>query len=152
MVAVKLAAKAAELAGGRPTRELWRDAKGIRKSLKQQLQSMAVGRDYCMYCGDGIGSDIDHHEPIARNPARTEQTIKVCGLNRPLLERGRQLAFNQVRYAVRAWWEAHSSADLESVAQALWTLRDQPHADVLHAMLRQAELPGARDIFEVMTS
>jgi hypothetical protein len=77
-----------------------------------------------------------------------EQTIKVCGLNRPLLERGRQLAFSQVRYAVRAWSDAHASADMESAARALWTLRDQPHADVLQAMFRQVDLPGARDIFD----
>ncbi|SFG77268.1 hypothetical protein SAMN04489731_101427 [Amycolatopsis regifaucium] len=29
----------------------------------------------------------------------------------------------------------------------VWTLLDQPHADVLHAMLRQAGMPGARAVF-----
>lgn len=32
---------------------------------------MAVGREFCMYCGDNRGLDIDHFEPIARNPLRT---------------------------------------------------------------------------------
>jgi hypothetical protein len=156
-----------------------------------------------MYCGDGLGSSVDHHEPVARNPRRAfdwlnhllacdycnshhkrdrypvdadgnallldptaedplehlflvlsigkyraltekgRQTIEVCGLNRPLLERGRAAAVHQVAALVTHWW----LGDADVRRSALWTLRDQPHADVLHAMLRQATLPGARTIF-----
>ncbi|MFD1364783.1 HNH endonuclease family protein [Actinoplanes sichuanensis] len=32
---------------------------------------MAPGAERCMYCGDNQGTDIDHHEPMARDPLRT---------------------------------------------------------------------------------
>ncbi|WP_207401054.1 HNH endonuclease [Actinomadura roseirufa] len=32
---------------------------------------MAIGREFCMYCGDNRGLDIDHFEPVNRNPLRT---------------------------------------------------------------------------------
>ncbi|WP_370946325.1 HNH endonuclease [Amycolatopsis sp. cg5] len=168
------------------------------------LREMAAGCRFCMYCGETLGSAIDHHQPIAMNPARTfdwlnhllacdfcnshykrdqypvdaaghcllidptaedpldhlflvlslgkyraltdkgAATIKVCGLDRPLLERGRQRAFQQVKYAVAAW----DRGDDRAKSQAAWTLREQPHADVFHAMLRQADSPGAREIFD----
>jgi len=207
-VSANLAVKAAKLGEDpKAARKLWKGADGLRKVLKSELALMAAGRGYCMYCGDGMGSDIDHHEPIAHNPARTfdwlnhllacafcnshhkreqypldeqglpllidptfedpldhlflalsvgkyraltikgEQTIQVCGLNRASLERGRQNAFDQVCGLVTRWWEMRESGDSHAEARAIWTLCDQPHGDVLHAMLRQAELPGARDIF-----
>jgi len=32
---------------------------------------MAAGFETCMYCGDSRGTDVDHFEPVARNPLRT---------------------------------------------------------------------------------
>ncbi|HEX4833183.1 MAG TPA: HNH endonuclease [Trebonia sp.] len=32
---------------------------------------MAPGLEQCMYCGEDEGTDIDHFEPLARNPLRT---------------------------------------------------------------------------------
>lgn len=43
----------------------------IRKPVKLALGEMAAGFERCMYCGDSRGTDIDHFEPIARNPLRT---------------------------------------------------------------------------------
>lgn len=184
-------------------RQLWTRSRRARASIREHLAMMAAGRGYCMYCGDGLGSSVDHHEPVARNPRRAfdwlnhllacdycnshhkrdrypvdadgkpllldptaeeplehlflvlsigkyraltekgRQTIEVCGLNRPLLERGRAAAVHQVAALVTHWW----LGDADVRRTALWTLRDQPHADVLHAMFRQATLPGARAIF-----
>ncbi|MFI5838855.1 HNH endonuclease [Catenuloplanes sp. NPDC051500] len=39
--------------------------------VKEALCSMAPGRERCMYCGDNHGTDVDHFEPVARNPLRT---------------------------------------------------------------------------------
>ncbi|WP_410577353.1 HNH endonuclease [Amycolatopsis sp. lyj-108] len=188
-------------------RRLWRVSRAVRRSLRAGLDVMAAGRGYCMYCGDGLGSTVDHFEPIARNPGRAfdwlnhvlaceycnshhkrdlfpvdddgnsllidptaedpldhlflvlsigtyraltakgEQTIKVCGLNRAQLARGRETAVNQVSALVMGWWTARELGDDRRRRAMVWTLRDQPHADVLHAMLRQAGMPGARAVF-----
>ncbi|QRP45467.1 HNH endonuclease [Amycolatopsis sp. FDAARGOS 1241] len=185
-------------------RRLWTSARGARRAIRAQLGVMASGRGYCMYCGDGLGSTVDHFEPVARNPRRAfdwlnhllacefcnshhkrdrfpvdnagepllidptvddpldhlflvlsigtyraltdkgRATIEVCGLNRPLLERGRAAAVEQVAALVTHWWLG--SADARR--RAVWTLQDQPHADVLHAMLRQASLPGASRVLD----
>ncbi|WP_326567991.1 HNH endonuclease [Amycolatopsis rhabdoformis] len=184
-------------------RRLWTSARGARRSIRAALASMASGRGYCMYCGDGLGSTVDHFEPVARAPHRAfdwlnhllaceycnshhkrdrfpldaagrpllidptaedpldhlflvlsigtyraltdkgRATIEVCGLNRPLLERGRAAAVDQVAALVTHWWLGTPPVR----RRAIWTLRDQPHADVLHAMLRQSQLPGAPRIF-----
>ncbi|MGY6656526.1 HNH endonuclease [Amycolatopsis sp. TRM77291] len=188
-------------------RRLWRVSRAVRRSLRAGLDVMAAGRGYCMYCGDGLGSTVDHFEPIARNPGRAfdwlnhvlaceycnshhkrdlfpvdedgtsllidptaedplehlflvlsigtyraltakgEQTIKVCGLNRAQLARGRETAVNQVSALVMGWWAARELGDDGKRRAMVWTLLDQPHADVLHAMLRQAGMPGARAVF-----
>lgn len=188
-------------------RRLWRVSRAVRRSLREGLDVMASGRGYCMYCGDGLGSTVDHFEPIARNPRRAfdwlnhvlaceycnshhkrdlfpvdvhgnallidptaedplehlflvlsigtyraltekgEQTLKVCGLNRAQLARGRETAVNQVSALVTGWWNARELGDEVKRRAMVWTLLDQPHADVLHAMLRQARMPGARAVF-----
>ena len=38
--------------------------------LRAVLRAMAPGDEQCMYCGE-IGTDIEHFEPVARNPLRT---------------------------------------------------------------------------------
>jgi hypothetical protein len=188
-------------------RRLWRVSRTVRRSLREGLDVMAAGRGYCMYCGDGLGSTVDHFEPIARNPRRAfdwlnhvlaceycnshhkrdlfpvdadgncllidptaedplehlflvlsigtyralsekgAQTIRVCGLNRAQLARGRETAVHQVSALVAGWWNARELGDEAKRRAMVWTMLDQPHADVLHAMLRQAGMPGARAVF-----
>lgn len=55
-------------------RALWRRTStrtNVIEPLRTVLQQMASGNERCMYCGDSFGTDIDHHEPLARNPLRT---------------------------------------------------------------------------------
>jgi HNH endonuclease len=53
-------------------RKRWRTTRQtIHQPLFDVLAGAAAGRQRCMYCGDNLGSDIDHFEPIARNPLRT---------------------------------------------------------------------------------
>jgi hypothetical protein len=55
-------------------RGIWRRTSirtNVRAPLSKVLADMAPGREHCMYCGDNQGTDIDHYEPIARNPLRT---------------------------------------------------------------------------------
>jgi uncharacterized protein (TIGR02646 family) len=52
-------------------RGLWKSARPERRGLRAQLVLMAPGIERCMYCGDNLGTDIDHFEPISRAPIRT---------------------------------------------------------------------------------
>lgn len=52
-------------------RAAWRSAKPEKKRIRSYLSRMAVGIQRCMYCGDNLGTDIDHFEPIAHSPGRT---------------------------------------------------------------------------------
>ncbi|MGE7434156.1 HNH endonuclease [Kitasatospora sp. NPDC001175] len=52
-------------------RAAWRDARDTKARLRTLLHGMAPGLVRCMYCGDSLGTDIDHFEPIARAPLRT---------------------------------------------------------------------------------
>jgi hypothetical protein len=58
----------------RAARAAWKRA-GVRKTvhapLRLLLEGMAPGYQRCMYCGDSQGTDIDHFEPLSRNPLRT---------------------------------------------------------------------------------
>ncbi|WP_217368183.1 hypothetical protein [Kitasatospora sp. MMS16-BH015] len=52
-------------------RAAWRSAREPKARIRQLLGRMAPGLARCMYCGDNLGTDIDHFEPIARAPLRT---------------------------------------------------------------------------------
>ncbi|GAA5008945.1 HNH endonuclease [Kitasatospora paranensis] len=52
-------------------RSAWRTARQPKAQLRLLLRRMAPGLERCMYCGDNLGTDIDHFEPIARDPLRT---------------------------------------------------------------------------------
>lgn len=52
-------------------RNAWRNAREPKARLRLLLHRMAPGLVRCMYCGDNLGTDIDHFEPIARAPLRT---------------------------------------------------------------------------------
>jgi hypothetical protein len=54
-------------------RELWEKSTTrtrVYQPLKGILQQMALGLEQCMYCGADLGTDVDHFDPIARNPLR----------------------------------------------------------------------------------
>ncbi|MFD7130486.1 HNH endonuclease [Streptomyces sp. NPDC059894] len=52
-------------------KELWANRRQVRPALVAGLAEMAPGRERCMYCGDGQGTDIDHFEPKSLAPLRT---------------------------------------------------------------------------------
>jgi uncharacterized protein (TIGR02646 family) len=52
-------------------RSAWRTARQPKAQLRLMLRRMAPGLERCMYCGDNLGTDIDHFEPIAVAPLRT---------------------------------------------------------------------------------
>jgi hypothetical protein len=55
-------------------KELWRKTSTrntVCTPVRLVLAQMAAGRQHCMYCGDNHGTDIDHFEPVVRNPLRT---------------------------------------------------------------------------------
>ncbi|MFF5100802.1 MULTISPECIES: HNH endonuclease [Actinosynnema] len=93
--------------------------------------------------------------------ARGEVTVEVCGLNRDLLTRGRQCAYDTMTMLLPQWLHIVqqtagvdnflASASPEEGPPALVsaekTIKGQPFADVLHAMARQADQPGADVIF-----
>jgi uncharacterized protein (TIGR02646 family) len=61
----------AEGANASRARTRWNSARSERSGVRAHLARMALGIERCMYCGDNIGSDIDHFEPISRAPLRT---------------------------------------------------------------------------------
>ncbi|MEU4160982.1 hypothetical protein [Actinoplanes sp. NPDC026670] len=192
-------------------RALWRQSStrvSVTNPVRTVLAGMAAGAERCMYCGDNQGTDIDHHEPMARDPLRTfdwlnhllacshcnshhkrerfpvdeygrpllidpsaedpfdhlllslsvgeyraltekgRASIDVFGLNRPILARGRQQAFNVVVMCLRQWPDAVSGKSAYQPDQVVHIIREQPCADVCQAMLRQVELPGASVVFK----
>lgn len=52
-------------------RATWRSADTERRGIRAHLEKMALGIQRCMYCGDNLGTDIDHFEPISIAPIRT---------------------------------------------------------------------------------
>ena len=52
-------------------RTTWRSAETERRGIRSYLEEMAPGIKRCMYCGDNLGTDIDHFEPISSAPIRT---------------------------------------------------------------------------------
>ncbi|GAA4862766.1 HNH endonuclease [Kitasatospora terrestris] len=52
-------------------RAAWHKAVRQKAQLRLMLRQMAPGLERCMYCGDNLGTDIDHFEPIAQAPLRT---------------------------------------------------------------------------------
>jgi hypothetical protein len=74
------------------------------------------------------------YAPVDGSP-KGEATIKVFGLNRPDLIRGRLNAFHRARSNLRDWHSLRQQADPEAdvVERALL---DSPFIDVVHAMTR----------------
>lgn len=65
--------KALEADGGSAAlaRKRWNSARAERLKVRAELALMALGIERCMYCGENLGTDIDHFEPISRAPLRT---------------------------------------------------------------------------------
>ena len=77
---------------------------------------------------------------------RGKASVEVFGLNRRDLTRGRAGAFEMAKAALcRAHCLLGSDRHDEAV-DCLRALTEQPHASVLHEMLRSARLPGAVDV------
>lgn len=187
-------------------RRMWSTDRTVRPTIRRTLGEMAPGRERCMYCGDNQGSDVDHFEPLSRNPLRTfdwlnhllacsicnshfkrdrwpltddgvpllidptvddpldhlrlslaagayhpltdrgAATIEVCGLNRPVLTRGRVAARSTVERCVRMWDRARRLGDDELADEVVATVHEQPFADVAQEMLRAAGRPGADQV------
>jgi uncharacterized protein (TIGR02646 family) len=82
-----------------------------------------------------------------------EHTIRVFGLARPVLERGRAMAYVRCRSMLRDWL-ARRDDDPGEAEKVMTAFRVQPFADVLHAMTRSAGAPGAGTVFgaDVLTA
>jgi hypothetical protein len=78
---------------------------------------------------------------------RGKETIKVFGLNRSILVRGRRNAYRITPLLLREWHTAVDKGDLEDAADCAAAIWEQPTADVVQAMFHQAVAPGAEDIF-----
>ena len=52
-------------------RAAWKSADAERRGVRTYLEKMAPGVQRCMYCGDNLGTDIDHFEPVSSAPMRT---------------------------------------------------------------------------------
>lgn len=74
---------------------------------------------------------------------RGEATIEVFGLNRAVLARGRAMAFVRTRPLLRERQRFIQAGNLAEATEITESLRLQPFADVLSAMLRYRHLPGA---------
>ncbi|GAB3001898.1 HNH endonuclease family protein [Saccharothrix stipae] len=89
---------------------------------------------------------------------RGDATIRVCALNRDVLTQGRRTAFDTVTLLLRQWAQVadRAAATRGEAAPAVEpelvmierTVREQPFADVLDAMVRQATGVGADEVFE----
>jgi hypothetical protein len=209
-LAGRLDARTARLTAGNAdtaaARAAWRAAREEKRGIRDHLVRMAPGVQRCMYCGDSLGTDIDHFEPIAESPAGTfvwpnhllacsycnsnakrdqfprdaagspllvnptrddpaahlrlilrtgayrpltpqgAESIKVFGLNRPDLTRGREVAFATRAAVLCRADDLLAAGRAGEAARYLRALAEEPHASVLHEMLRTATLPGAADV------
>jgi HNH endonuclease len=72
---IRLEARTSQLklagANAESARTLWGSARTERRKLRELLALMAPGIQRCMYCGDNLGTDIDHFAPISISPLKT---------------------------------------------------------------------------------
>lgn len=187
-------------------RTAWRSADTERRGVRTYLEKMAPGIQRCMYCGDNLGTDIDHFEPISIAPMRTfewlnhllscshcnsnqkrssyprdlsgrtllidptsedpsrhltltlsngeyraltpqgQASIDVFGLNRADLTRGRAGAFHTRRATLCRTKTLFDANRRDEAIQCLSALVEEPHASVLHAMIKFMHMPGAIDL------
>lgn len=184
-------------------REVWKYSQAAQRRLRALLAPMAPGIQRCMYCGDNLGTDIDHFDPIRRSPAKTfewanhllacsycnsnqkrgeypcdgsgdpllldptldnplkhlklrlnegkyealtpkgAETIRVFGLNRSDLIRGRENAF-RARTGILMYVEILLKQGRELEAQEqMRVLVEEPHASVFYTMIKICATPEA---------
>jgi hypothetical protein len=130
-------------------RDAWKAAHKERQKVRSYLSRMAVGIQRCMYCGDSLGTDIDHFEPIVLRPSRAFDWLNhllacsSCNSNykrdkfpRADLARGREGAFLLRRATICYAHTVLRQDRLDEATRCLRALAEEPHASVLHAMLR----------------
>ncbi|WP_106970093.1 MULTISPECIES: HNH endonuclease [Streptomyces] len=76
------------------------------------------------------------------------ETIRVFGLWRPTLERGRAKAYVRCKSMLRDWSAQIKNGHTDDAREVLESLLVQPFADVLYVMIRRVDSPGAPIIFE----
>jgi uncharacterized protein (TIGR02646 family) len=74
------------------------------------------------------------------------ETINVFQLNRADLRRGREAAFARCKSMLRDFHSLEISGQTDEAAKTRGALMEQPFADVLHAMYRVADAPGAATV------
>ncbi|WP_330242230.1 HNH endonuclease [Streptomyces sp. NBC_00525] len=74
-------------------------------------------------------------------------TIEVFGLGRPDLERGRAKAYVRCKSMLRDWAVQEREGRSEDAREIIESLTVQPFADVLYAMVRRVDDPGALTVF-----
>jgi hypothetical protein len=187
-------------------RAAWQRARTEKAGIREHLIRMAPGVQRCMYCGDSLGTDVDHFEPIHELPVGTfvwtnhllacsycnsnakrdlfprdpgglpllidptrddpaehlrltlrtgtyrplspkgTESIRVFGLNRRDLTRGREVAFATRAAVLCRADDMLRAGQPDGAARYLRALAEEPHATVLHEMLRIAPLPGAAEV------
>lgn len=105
------------------------------------------GRGNCLLVDPTAEDPTDHlqlllhtgeYAAVAGSP-KGQETIRVFGLNRPDLVKGRQDAFHRARSNLRDWHQLREQNDREAVQEAARVARallDSPFVDVVHAMAR----------------
>ncbi|MFF2954925.1 HNH endonuclease [Kitasatospora sp. NPDC057965] len=79
---------------------------------------------------------------------RGEATIDLFDLNRGLLAKGRVNAYHVTKACVAQWAGATAKGDHDDAAHWAAVVNEQPMADVVQAMLRQALDPAAEIVFD----
>lgn len=79
---------------------------------------------------------------LARSP-KGEWSIRVFGLGRDALEKGRRAAWTALEILLIGYAQAHRNGDGERSARIEFTVRHHPFAGVLAALLRMARGPDA---------
>ncbi|MBN6040071.1 HNH endonuclease [Amycolatopsis sp. 195334CR] len=78
---------------------------------------------------------------------RGRVTIEICALNRDLLTRGRQAAYESMSALLHRWRDLYDEGDSTARTALERVIVEQPFADVVHAMIRYSDAPGATEVF-----
>ncbi|WP_416981522.1 HNH endonuclease [Streptomyces sp. T028] len=79
--------------------------------------------------------------------AKGVETIRVFGLTRPVLEIGRSRAYVRCKSMLRDWVRLEEECRTGEAQEVISSLRMHPFGDVLYAMVRRVESPGAAAAF-----
>lgn len=91
-----------------------------------------------------LALSVGRYAPLTE---RGEATINICQLNRDILCRGRQVAYDTAAILLEAWLQAHDAGNVEMATAIEKTIQEQPFADVVLAMLRYVDAPGVNELF-----